>query len=99
MVADLDVTIGRTVKQLRRDLGLTQAEVAEAVSLHQTALSKIESGKRPLLVSEAFALSDALPVNVLSVLAGAWTPTFADAYRAGYEKALDDVTHTITTMR
>ncbi len=42
------MNIGRTIKELRKEKGLSQQELAEAAGLTQTSLSQIESGaKRP----------------------------------------------------
>ena len=36
---------GNRLKQLRKSYGITQAQLAEAVSLHEKHISRIESGK------------------------------------------------------
>lgn len=42
----LEPGVGRRVAEARRAAGLNQTEVAGAVGLHRTAVSKIESGRR-----------------------------------------------------
>jgi len=56
------VTFGQRVRQLRREAGLTQVELAEASGIDRAALSTIESGKRDLGVSKVFPLAAALGV-------------------------------------
>lgn len=42
--AELQVTLGRAVKQLREARGLTQEAVALAVDVHPTWISRLEGG-------------------------------------------------------
>jgi DNA-binding XRE family transcriptional regulator len=43
-LAGLDLRLGDMVRERRRELGLTQAEVAELAGITQPALSRIEGG-------------------------------------------------------
>lgn len=57
---------------MREKRGLSQAQLSELVksrgfNLHQTAIAKIEAGKRPLRVGELFALSDCLGFTPLGL--------------------------------
>lgn len=54
------IPLGPRVAEARRQLGLTQAELAAAVGFHRTALSKIESGARDVGSLELAALARAL---------------------------------------
>jgi transcriptional regulator with XRE-family HTH domain len=38
--------LGRAIKEIREEAGLTQEQVAEAAGLHWTAISHLESGRR-----------------------------------------------------
>ena len=40
------INIGYEVKQIRRSLGMTQAQLAERAGMRQNAIAVIESGKR-----------------------------------------------------
>ncbi len=62
--------IGRKVKLLREERGWSQSELATrlrelGLDLHQTTVAKMEAGRRPLRVSEAVAIAQAmkLPPN------------------------------------
>lgn len=61
------VDFGRRVKKLRKDAGLTQADLAERLSqwgrsYHQTTVAKLESGTRPTSLEELIPLSVALGI-------------------------------------
>lgn len=57
-----EAEIGRRLRQLRRDLGLTQMELADLARTTQAVVQKIENGKskRPRIIAE---LATALKVN------------------------------------
>jgi transcriptional regulator with XRE-family HTH domain len=40
--------IGKTIKKIREEKGLTQQQVAELVNMHRSNYSKVESGERDL---------------------------------------------------
>ena len=69
--------LARRVEQVRKARGLTQRDVAErlaelGVSMHQTAIAKIENGKRKVTVEDALLLAaalDAPPVTLFLPLA------------------------------
>ena len=41
------MNIGKAIKELRKEQGLNQAELAKSSNITQAALSQIENGKRP----------------------------------------------------
>ncbi|HVX26160.1 MAG TPA: helix-turn-helix transcriptional regulator [Parafilimonas sp.] len=41
------MNLGKAIKEIRKQKGLTQSELAKAANLTQAALSQIENGKRP----------------------------------------------------
>ena len=58
------MTIGRRIREARRDAGLTQRELAERTAdLDHTAVSKIETGRRRVASHELFDLAEALGVT------------------------------------
>lgn len=80
-----DAVVGARVRQARARLGLTQGQVAERVGrhgvrLHQTGIAKIESGERPLRLTEASAFSLVLGVSLpwLAGLGAETPPPVAD---------------------
>lgn len=65
--------VGRQVFWVRTTLGLSQGELADraaerGLSLHQTTVSKIESGTRAVTVDDLWILASALGVSVLELL-------------------------------
>lgn len=59
------MNIGKTIKQLRKHLGLSQEQLAKSSKITQAALSAIENGKRPGVetlknISSALGVSEAL---------------------------------------
>jgi transcriptional regulator with XRE-family HTH domain len=41
------LTIGEAIKELRKNQGISQGELAKTANISQTALSQIENGRRP----------------------------------------------------
>jgi transcriptional regulator with XRE-family HTH domain len=69
-----DEAIGQRVRERREQLRLSQAHIAMKMNLkghqwHQTTVAKTETGERPLRLTEALALAEALFVQ-LSVFLG-----------------------------
>ena len=50
------------IKKLRTDQNITQAELANVVGLHQSAIARVESGKIDCKVSTLKLLSDGLDI-------------------------------------
>ncbi|WP_162460244.1 MULTISPECIES: helix-turn-helix transcriptional regulator [unclassified Mycolicibacterium] len=73
--ADIDVQVGANVQRYRSALGLSQADLAAALSkggelIHQQTIQKIEKGSRPLKYSEAIRICDVLGVSPRSLAEG-----------------------------
>lgn len=69
VVMDQDEELGRRIADLRRARDLRQGDFLELLATRgvkwtQTILSRVEAGKRPLKAIEAFAVAEALRVNV-----------------------------------
>jgi transcriptional regulator with XRE-family HTH domain len=67
----LDI-VGKRIKQLRKDRGMTQRQLAQATGLPQSLLSQIEGGKRPgsgIRLDAARKIAFALRIS-LDALAG-----------------------------
>lgn len=56
--------LGRRIKQLRAQLGLTQEELAERCNIFRTYMSRIESGAANPTLTMLYTLADALEVRV-----------------------------------
>ena len=61
--------IGQRLKQLRKDAGLSQVQVAERLGKPQSYVSKIEAGTKSLHLYEVFSYADALGVARAELLA------------------------------
>lgn len=57
------------LRDIRRDAGLTQVQVAERLEVPQSFVSKYESGERRLDVVELRHVAEALGTTVLDVVA------------------------------
>jgi transcriptional regulator with XRE-family HTH domain len=60
--------IGLRVRTLRKESGMTQLELAQALGTHQTSLSQIERGIRGVGVKQILRLSSALRVSADKLL-------------------------------
>lgn len=59
------MNLGKAIKELRKQKNITQNELASRAKISQTALSQIENGKRPGVItlqkiSKALSVSEAL---------------------------------------
>ena len=68
-----DAAFGRAVHMVMYDKRMTQAKVATALGIHQTALSKKLRGERPWSLSEMVAVADLLRVDLRDLLGHMWT--------------------------
>lgn len=59
--------LGKQLKYLRKEKGLTQEELAAKVGVHPTYIGKIESGKSNPSAVLLFKLSRALKVKLYSI--------------------------------
>ncbi|WP_308190293.1 helix-turn-helix transcriptional regulator [Amycolatopsis sp. GM8] len=57
------------LRQLRREAGLTQVQVAEALGVPQSFVSRYESGQRRLDIVELRHVGQVLNVSILGLLA------------------------------
>jgi len=60
--------IGERVRVIRRERGLTQAELAELLDTHFTSISQIERGLRGITVQQLVKLANALNVTPNEIL-------------------------------
>lgn len=61
--------LGQRLKELREQSGVTQAELAAALGLGQSAISRLEDGSRALTARELAAASAALGVSLNQLVA------------------------------
>jgi len=63
--------IGRAIKRLRTDAGLSQSELAERAGMHRTTMSEIERGVSNLSVDLAHRVAHALGMSLSELCAEA----------------------------
>ena len=63
MDANSNRSIGRALRCVREERGLTQVELAASLGKPQSFISKIESGERSLHVYELFSYAEALGMD------------------------------------
>src|SRR5450759_2874504 len=69
-----DTRIGTTIAALREQRGWSQRALAKVVGLDQSAVSRIEAGKRRVAVGELEAVAQALGVPPAALLESSPTP-------------------------
>lgn len=74
-MGDTELRIGRNLRRIRESLELSQQDIAERLTklghrFHQTQVAKIERGERAVRVNEWIAISEALGVMPLALMAG-----------------------------
>ena len=70
MTDDVDILVGRALRRRRRLLGLTQAQVAEAVGVRFQQIQKYECAGNRLSVAMLWKLACVLDVEVSYFFAG-----------------------------
>jgi transcriptional regulator with XRE-family HTH domain len=78
------MNIAKNILEIRKQKGITQEVIAEAMGLDTAVISNIEKGKRELKVCELEKISKALDVDLLFLI------TYPDKYEK-VEKKQEDV--------
>jgi len=65
---DLRKLVGRNVKRIRQEKGLTQEQLAECSGFSQQYISGLEQGRRNPTVVSLFELATALGVNHMELI-------------------------------
>lgn len=68
MEGDLQMDVGRRVRRIRTERGISQEELARAVGVHRTYLGGVERGERNLTLRSVERLADRLGVDVRVLL-------------------------------
>lgn len=66
---DLDRSVGRRIRHFRETSGLSQAELAERISVSYQQLQKYENGRTPITLRRLRLVADSLGVGVQALLA------------------------------
>lgn len=68
---DIRVRLGRNVRRLRRELGVSQEALADEAGIHRTYVSDVERGARNPTITVVEKLARALKVSAGELLDGA----------------------------
>jgi len=61
-------SIGEKISKLRKEAGLTQAQLAERIGISRPSLVKIENSQRAISLEEGDAISGILGISIYSLL-------------------------------
>jgi Predicted transcriptional regulators len=65
---DLQRIVGRNIRRLRRERGLSQEELADEIGVHRTFMGGVERGERNLTLQTLERLAERLGVDPVSLL-------------------------------
>lgn len=68
MEGDLQRTLGRNLRRLRQQRGLSQEEFAEVLGVHRTYMGGVERGERNLTLQSVEKLAERLGVDPVVLL-------------------------------
>lgn len=67
--------LGQKVAKRRRELRLTQSDIAEKLGLSRASLANLENGRQRIMVHQLFALVNALKLkSILDLVPEIWGP-------------------------
>lgn len=67
MNVDANKVCGRCLARMRKEAGLTQVDIARALCVPQSFVSKVETGERSLKLYEQFDYARALGISALAL--------------------------------
>ncbi len=70
MEGDLQRIVGRNLRRIRRERGLSQEEFADLLGVHRTYMGGVERGERNLTLRSLERLADRLKVDPRDLMAG-----------------------------
>jgi transcriptional regulator with XRE-family HTH domain len=72
---DIDALVGRRVRELRLQLGLTQTQLANAIGVTFQQVQKYERGANRISASKLWLIADRLGVSASSLMSALPSPT------------------------
>ena len=66
---DIRLLVGKRVKELRNNMGISQEELADMVCLDRTYITSVERGKRNISIVNVEKLAKALQVSLAEFFA------------------------------
>ncbi|HEY2332619.1 MAG TPA: helix-turn-helix transcriptional regulator [Acidimicrobiales bacterium] len=70
MEGDLQAAVGRNLRRLRQERGLSQEAFAEVLGVHRTYMGGVERGERNLTLRSLERIAARLDVDPVMLLAG-----------------------------
>ena len=64
----MQIVVGRNIRRLRRERGLSQEDLADEIGVHRTYMGGVERGERNLTLRSLERLAERLGVSALSLL-------------------------------
>lgn len=61
------IDLGKQLKEIRKEKGITQEKLAENVNIHQTYVGKLEAGKRNPSIVMLYKISRALEIKLTDI--------------------------------
>ena len=61
---DIKITVGKRIKELRNNLGISQEELADIAELDRTYITSVEGGKRNISIVNIEKLAKALNITL-----------------------------------
>lgn len=68
MEGELQRTVGRNIRRLRRERGLSQEDLAAEIGVHRTYMGGVERGERNLTLRSLERLAERLGVSPVGLL-------------------------------
>ena len=93
--ARVETDFGARVRYARQFLGMTQRQLADAVGLDASAISRLEQGSRAIRLGEAALIADAVKADVRQLLYG----DLSDDPRLRLHAACDDLERATAQLR
>lgn len=70
MASDPKLIVGNNIRNIRKEVGWSQEQLAEACSLHRTYIGAVERGERNICLENIVEISRALRVGATTLLEG-----------------------------
>jgi XRE family transcriptional regulator, regulator of sulfur utilization len=61
---DIQIKIGKRIREIREDLGISQEELGYRSGLHRTYIGSVERGERNLSIESISTIAKALNMNL-----------------------------------